>query len=475
MFSLNNILSVARSAITVQQAAVQVAANNISNATTEGYSRQRVVLKPGTPIQTALGPAATGVRIAAYERMRDPLLDVTFRRDEGKASANGMRRDLLQEMEGVFGEPSENGLGATLDAFWSAWDDLANDPLSESARGMVRQRGIQVTSTLQNASSELDGVAANALNRLRGSVEQLNEAGKQVARLNVEIVATEAGGATASDLRDARDRLIDQMAGIANVRVTEQANGSASVMVENTLFVDGGDSKTLSVGVAGGSIRVEIVTAAGSVIPLSTFAEGSALNETLRVINTDIPAAQARLDNLANSLVTQVNSIHLAGFGSADGFAANGVAFFTPPPAGQTVTARTIELSAAVQLDASAIASSGAAGQSSDNSVALQLANLRTSSTSVTLNPGPPARTESFGGAYRDLISGIARDTRAAEDSATVFATIVAQTDTRRASVSGVSVDEELISLMQHQQAYVAATRVVTAVDEMLRDLLAMV
>jgi flagellar hook-associated protein 1 FlgK len=211
------------------------------------------------------------------------------------------------------------------------------------------------------------------------------------------------------------------------------------------------------------------------VIPLSTFAEGSALNETLRVINTDIPAAQARLDNLANSLVTQVNSIHLAGFGSADGFAANGVAFFTPPPAGQTVTARTIELSAAVQLDASAIASSGAAGQSSDNSVALQLANLRTSSTSVTLNPGPPARTESFGGAYRDLISGIARDTRAAEDSATVFATIVAQTDTRRASVSGVSVDEELISLMQHQQAYVAATRVVTAVDEMLRDLLAMV
>ena len=93
----------------------------------------------------------------------------------------------------------------------------------------------------------------------------------------------------------------------------------------------------------------------------------------------------------------------------------------------------------------------------------------------VTLDAGPPARTDSFGGAYRELIADIARETRSAEDSATVFQTLVAQTDTRRASVSGVSVDEELISLMQHQQAYVAATRVVTAVDEMLRDLLGMV
>ena len=109
MFSLNNTLSVARSAIAAQQAAVQVASNNIANANTEGYTRQRVQMRPGQPIDTALGPAATGVRIAAYERMRDPLLDVSFRRDEGKASASGMRRDLLREIEGVFGEPSESG------------------------------------------------------------------------------------------------------------------------------------------------------------------------------------------------------------------------------------------------------------------------------------------------------------------------------------------------------------------------------
>jgi flagellar hook-associated protein 1 len=477
MFTLNNILSVARSAITAQQTAVQVASNNIANANTEGYTRQRVVMRPNQPIQTALGPAATGVRVAAYERMRDPLMDVSFRRDEGKSSASGMRRDLLRQVEGVFGEPSETGLGATMDAFWSAWDDLANDPLSDSARGMVRQRAVQLTAGLNNAAAELDAVGSGAMTRLRDSVGQLNELGQQVARLNVEIVSAEAGGANANDLRDARDRIVDQMAGLAHVRVTEQANGSASVVVENTLFVDGGDSKTLAVGSSGGTIGIEIPGRAGPppipAVPVTTYAEGSALNEALRVVNTDLPAARAQLDTLAAALVQEVNGLHTSGYAPGDGYTAPAAAFFTPAAdlPGGVVTAASIRLSDEVMASTANIASSGAAGQSTDNSIALRLAELRNTADAVSL----PTGATSFGGAYRDLISGIAQQTRSAAESATVFETLVAQTDTRRASVSGVSVDEELISLMQHQQAYVAATRVVSAVDEMLRDLMGMI
>ena len=460
MFTLNNILSVARSAITAQQTAVQVASNNIANANTEGYSRQRVVMQPNQPIQTALGPAATGVRVAAYERMRDPLLDISFRRDEGKAAAGSTRRDLLRQIEGVYGEPSEHGLGATMDAFWAAWDDLANDPLSDSARGMVRQRAMQVTTGLNNAAAELDNVAAGARSKLQDSVTQLNDLGSQVAKLNVEIVAAEAGGANANDLRDARDRLIDRMAGLAHVRVTEQSNGSASVVVENTLFVDGGDSKAFAVGTNGSEYRIEI---AGSGSPVSTYGEGSALNEALRVINTDLPDARAQLDQLAEALVTEVNLVHQGGFRPSDGTDTHD--FFDAA----SVTASSIRLDADILASTSNIAASGAANQSTDNSVALRLADLRNSDVSVG------GVTTTFGGAYRDMISGIAQQTRTAEDNATVFSTLAAQSDTRRASISGVSIDEELMNLMQHQQAYVAATRVVTAVDEMLRDLMGMV
>lgn len=464
MFTLNNILSVARSAITAQQAAVQVASNNIANASTEGYSRQRVVMRPNQPIQTPLGPAATGVRVAAYERMRDPLLDVSFRRDEGKAAAGGMRRDLMRQIEGVYGEPSENGLGATLDAFWNAWDDLANDPLSDSARGMVRQRATQLTSGINRAAAELENVGEGIRSRLRDSVSQLNDLGAQVAKLNVEIVAAEAGGGHANDLRDSRDRLIDRMAGLAHVRVTEQPDGSASVVVENTLFVDAGESKQLALGATGSALRIEV---AGSGTPVSTVSEGSALHEALRVYNTDLPAARERLDEFAAALVGEVNRVHQGGFRPADG--TDGHDFFHVDPAG--VTASTLTLHVDIQASLGNIAASGVAGQSTDNSVALALADLRNLTSAVAT---PSGGTTTFGGAYRDMISSIAQQTRTAEENATVFATLAAQTDTRRASVSGVSIDEELMSLMQHQQAYVAATRVVNAVDEMLRDLLAM-
>ena len=473
MFTLNNILSVARSAIAAQQTAVQVASNNIANANTEGYTRQRVVLRPGTAVNTALGPAATGVHVASYERMRDPLLDVSFRRDEGKSAASSMRRDLLRQIEGVFGEPSEYGLGAAMDRFWSAWDDLASDPLNDAARGMVRQRAIQLTSTFQNAAAELDAVASGAETRLRDSLTRLNELGKEVARLNVEIVAAEAGGATANELRDARDRLIDEMAGLASVRVTEQANGSASVFVENTLFVDGGDSKALELTETAGTYGVAVK---GSGASVSTAREGSALNEALRVLNEDLPAVGQKLDDLARALVERVNAVHAGAYAAGDGFTNPAGDFFRSDdlpgtPNGYVVSAASITLADPIEQSAANIATSTVAGQPTNNEAALQLAALRNDSNAITSDGIPTT----LSGAYQSLVTGVAQETRAAEDSATVFSTLVAQTETRRASVSGVSIDEELIRLMQHQQAYVAATRMVTAVDEMLGELLGMV
>src|SRR5690606_3134822 len=117
-----------------------------------------------------------------------------------------------------------------------------------------------------------------ARSRLQDAVTQLNDLGGQVAKLNVEIVAAEAGGANANDLRDARDRLIDRMAGLASVRVTEQSDGSASVVVENTLFVDGGDSKQFALSLVNGRDEV-VVAQSGTVV--STRSEGSALHEAL--------------------------------------------------------------------------------------------------------------------------------------------------------------------------------------------------
>src|SRR5205085_1340839 len=117
----------------------------------------------------------------------------------------------LSSIEGIFNEPSDTGLSATLDAFWSSWADLANDPASATAQGVVRQRGQAVAGMLQSYSNQLDQVREQTVYRLTGAVDTLNQLARQVAAVNRDIVSAEAGGGEAPDLRDSRDRLLDQM------------------------------------------------------------------------------------------------------------------------------------------------------------------------------------------------------------------------------------------------------------------------
>src|ERR1043165_790293 len=124
MSSIASILSIARSAITAQQTATQVISQNISNATTEGYSRQRAELFASVPQVTTRGTIGTGVSVFGVTRACDTLLDQVFRQQSSGASGANIRSDTLGAVEQIFNEPSENGLAASLDAFWSSWSDL---------------------------------------------------------------------------------------------------------------------------------------------------------------------------------------------------------------------------------------------------------------------------------------------------------------------------------------------------------------
>ena len=153
--SITSILSVARSGLTAQQAAIETISHNIANAETEGYSRQRVTLSANVPQLFPYGNIGTGVGITNVERVRDALLDGSFRREAGSASFHGTSRDLLTAIEGVLGEPSPTGLAASMDAFWSAWSDLASDPTSSAARSVVQQRGSAVATMLNGFDQQL--------------------------------------------------------------------------------------------------------------------------------------------------------------------------------------------------------------------------------------------------------------------------------------------------------------------------------
>jgi len=471
--SLGSILNVARSAIFANQTGVRVTSQNVANAGTEGYTRRTVAFAESPPDITPIGRLGTGVTVQDVKRVRDTLLDATFRREAGKAPGFELRQEVLGRVEQVFGEPPEDGLAASLDAFWNAWSDLASRPSNGTARREVQLRGERVASALQSFDRRLDEVAEHARVRLTGAVRDINGIAEQIAGLNREIVTAEGGGHEAHDLRDQRDRLIDSLSGLATVRVLERENGNVAVMVENATLVDGPlHHKLVDAG--------EPPTVTMNGMPLSFDAESSRLGELVAVLNDDIPGARGRLDTLAASLVEQVNAIHSRGYG-ADG--AQGHLFFDDSA---PVTAATISLHADVAADPTAIVIADQPGESTNNRVALAMAALQGRSADNAIASGivgepawsnlsPSLSGRSLGEYYEDVVTEVALGVSSAEHSSTVFRTIADQADARRQSVSGVSTDEELIKLMNFQQAYTAATKLVTTVDEMMQSVLNMV
>jgi flagellar hook-associated protein 1 FlgK len=483
MSSIASILGIARSALSAHQTAISVTSHNVANAETQGYTRQRASLVAGYPASMPYGQLGGGVNVERLERIRDGLLDTVYRRASGNLAAESQRRDILLQLEGVFGEPSDAGLGAALDAFWIAWDELAVSPNSDSARGTVRQRGEQVARMLNDHAARVNEVASGARSRLESSLLDVNRLTSELGQLNRQIVNGEVSGRVASDLRDQRDRVLDSLAELADIQVVERGNGSVGVFLSGSMLVDGASVQQLSV-LSGQPVRFAV---AGSSEPLHNV--GGSLGAVARVLNEDIPSVTRQLDLVASSLVQAVNELHMTGWspagdpaGADPAWAGSQVVFFDP----DRLTAESIILAGrgpddpphvppGVRNDARYVAAGTLRYGTGDNSLALAMAALRDRTDVVVPDPSNPASTRSLRDAFRDLVTGVALETQAARNGAVSNATIVNEAELRRQSVAGVSTDEELTQLMRQQQAYVAATRLVSTVDEMAQAILNMV
>ncbi len=472
MSTISGILSAAARALVTQQKVMQVTANNINNAASEGYSRQRATLAAAPPLVTADGVIGMGVQITDINRVRDPLLDATWRRQNGTAGFFAERSQQLGRLEQVFGEPSDNGLLATMDQFWNAWSDLAADPLSDAARSVLAERGSQVAdrfAQLSDGMAELDTAGSERLDSL---VDRVNDLADHVAELNGRILAQEAGGGHAADLRDARDVALDELSGLVGGQVVERANGSVGVYVDGQALVDGTVSR---------QIEPAHVDGAGIVLQFSGSQQrirqpSGRVGALIDVLDHDLADARAAINDLARDFVQAVNDIHEQGVGPAG---ESGIDFFKPfataDPGMIDTAAGHIQLSDAVGSGrdgkpgtAFIAAGNGAADPTSatgwsylagNNTIALAIEALRDGG---------------LGEAYTSLVAGTGATAAAATSSASVHDTLVRQVGEQRESVSGVSLDEELTAMISQQAAYGAAARVVSRVDEMLQTLLNM-
>ncbi len=458
MASLGSILSIANTALRSSQQAVSVTAHNLANAETEGYSRQRAVMGEGFPTYTPEGAYGTGVRVLDVARIRDEYTNTTVRRETSLQQQYSTRSEVLNRVESLLSEPGETGIAAGLDRFFSAWSDLATNPTSGAARTVLRDQTVDLADRIQRMGQGLEQLRLESTERLELSVARINDIAEGVAGLNRDIVAAESGGNTAGDLRDARDRLLDELSGLTPITVTQRQNGSVGVLVSGVTLVDGANHGRMRLGIQGGQAGLTLVGRPG-ILPESGGSTGALLDLT----NGDLPQARASLDLLARSLVEDVNALHRTGTNAAGD---TNVDFFDP--AG--ITSTSLRISDAIRADAGAIATSTADGLGNPrpgaNDVALSLAGMRDRTlTGTGMTPDASVRT---------LVSEVGVSLRSALDRASVHRTLGQQAELQRASISGVSTDEEMTNLIRFQAAYAAAARIVTVADEMMEAILRM-
>lgn len=454
-------LDTAVKALRAHQLAVDVAAHNVANAHTPGFSRQRVLLRPigldGSDHFTRdafLGRPGFGVDASDVRRVRDVFLDYQIRLSLSSRGRYTALADALRTAELTFNDPSDEGLSSVLAAFWASWHDVVNTPENTAARTALVHAGETLAGRIRRAFDDLSALREDLDQQVALMAEEINAKAREVAQLNLQIKQVELNGDSANDLRDRRDLLLDELAELANISYAEQGDSTVVVYLGNHELVVGTEHRAVTpVADTGNPGMVKLVFAIDGEELAPTSGK---LRGLLDARDVELTELQSKLDSLAQALITEVNALHTAGFG-LDG--TTGEPFFTGSGAAD------IAVNSVLLADPRKVAASAAAGAPGDASVALQIANL----AQTPLAALGDKTVDEF---YASLVTVLGADVRGAQGLADSSERLVSHIEAMRQSVQGVNLDEEMTNLVASQRAYEAAARVITAIDEMLEVLI---
>ncbi|EWG11490.1 flagellar hook-associated protein FlgK [Cytobacillus firmus] len=243
MISTFHGLEVARKGMNAQQSALYTTGHNIANASTPGYSRQRVNFETTSPYPSPSmnrpqipGQMGTGVQAGSIQRMRDSFIDDQFRGENNKLGYWSARSQSLSSMETIMNEPTEQGLANTMDQFWKSLQDLSVTPQDSGTRSVVRQRGLAVADTFNYLSSSLSAVQKDYKSEIDVTQKAVNSIIKQINDLNGQIGDVEVHGYLPNDLYDKRDLLLDNLSKYVNINVDAKSSGGLSSAIAEGKF-----------------------------------------------------------------------------------------------------------------------------------------------------------------------------------------------------------------------------------------------
>lgn len=478
MAGLFDALNAARTSLEVNQKSIEVVGNNISNVNTEGYSRQQAVFETYPAINFGDFFIGQGVAIADISRQHDVFIE---RQIKDKAIDFGYQDALtrpLSELEQVF-NITEGNLTTDIDNFFDSLQELTADPSDLVQRNNVILQGDVLSTSFNNTVNDLNTIKENINNTLLSELDTVNAQLEEIAGLNDRIYSIEVRGQTANTARDQRDTILKDLATTIGATSYENDNGMVSVALPGGLpLVSGNMAMSITPVTNGADLDLEL-NAGGTTRTLLNSNLGGEFLGMVEMRDTFITELNEDLDKLAYELSVQVNLQHQAGGGldSTTGnlFFAMPPNYIASPPAPPPTAAEYDGAARYMQVvitDPAKIAAGAAPDPGppvgtvapGDNSNALILSNIG----DTYLIDG----LDNFNSLYGKMAAKVGVESnqnllslQGAEDS-------LVQLENFRDGLVGVSLEEEMISLIQYQRGFESSARFLSTVDEMMTTII---
>ena len=457
------------SGLRMSQAGLQTVSHNVSNADTEGYSRQRVDLAAYDPQQRAGFQVGRGGYVDNVSRVHERYLDYQVNRDRTLQGYYNGREGVVGMVERLYSEAAEPTIGGSLDDFFNSARELSQDPSSFGARREFVQSADNVANAFQTLDRDLRTVQRGIDDTLADRLDSINRQAAIVGEMNARIVETEVDGSQSNDFRDRRDRAIREIAKLVDVNVFPQEDGTVSVQVANRYTLVQQEQVARLEGVPNaanaGLLDIEYVSVSGARTDVTRRLDEGEIGGLLDTRDTVIAGQLADLDELAFTFVNEVNAIHRVGVG-LDGVGARDL--FTALP-GQQFAAASIAVDAAIEADPLRV---GAAIDPTvlpgDNRNLLDIAALQ-NTNQAALGSVP------FNRRYAQLLHDVGATAQLNAQRAEFHDVRASQSEALRESVVGVSIDDEMIDLTKFQKHFEASSKVVTTVQSLLDTILQLV
>ena len=312
-------LAIGISGLNVAGKGLEVVGNNIANAATEGYHRQRIELAPITPIREGAIFFGRGVEVESVTRIMDNLLDKEILRQKSISECIDRELGTLRTIEAALGELSseEGALNAAIDRFFNALRDLSAHPNDAVWQNQLVSAGDAMANEFRILADFFSDLDAQIRLEAEKTVESINALSGQIAELNESIRNLEVTGGTANNLRDQRDKLISDLTELINLETRANAEGMVDVVTAGIPLVMGSSAMEIEVGLdSNAQLGISVAGDAN----YRTNVTGGKIGGLISLKNELIADLRDDLDSLARALIDRINEYHIQGVGSEGSF-----------------------------------------------------------------------------------------------------------------------------------------------------------